>query len=156
MKTNVKTKYFFRNYTASLTPLSYADAYTFCSGILYQCQQLHRLAREVIAYNPSDLGLGLAIWKGEEPYQDVSYISANSNLDLFTALNNEKLKDCSNGDCSGRLVCTCRTYTTTLFYPKFSHDRLGNKMLMDLGKDFHMVNIMEGKLMVICNTILRV
>ena len=48
--------------------------------------------------------------------------------------------------------CVPRTCTIRLFLLKFSHDRLGNKMLMDLGKDFHMVNIMEGKQMVRCNT----
>ena len=77
-------------------------------------------------YNSSDLGLGLAIWKGEEPYQDVSYISANSGLDLFTALNNELLKDCSNGDCSGKLVYTNNIHNQNILL-KSSYDRFGSK-----------------------------
>ena len=50
------------------------------------------------------LGLGLAFWRGEDRYKDASYISAHYDAGLYTALNNEKQKDCSDGGCSGKLV----------------------------------------------------
>ena len=50
------------------------------------------------------LGLGLAFWRGEDRYKDVSYISASYGTELYTALNNEQQKNCSDGGCSGKLV----------------------------------------------------
>ena len=50
------------------------------------------------------LGLGLAFWRGEDRYKDVSYISASYDIGLYTALNNEQQKECSDGSCSGKLV----------------------------------------------------
>ena len=50
------------------------------------------------------LGLGLAFWRGENRYKDVSYISASYGTELYTALNNEQQKNCSDGGCSGKLV----------------------------------------------------
>ena len=49
-------------------------------------------------------GLGLAFWRGENRYKDVSYISASYGTELYTALNNEQQKNCSDGGCSGKLV----------------------------------------------------
>ena len=66
----------------------YDDAYNFCN----------------------DRGLGLAVWKSAEAYEDIKYMT-KSNLnkaEVYTALNNENEEDCNtddgNTDCDGKLI----------------------------------------------------
>ena len=56
----------------------------------------------------NDRGLGLAVWKSAEAYEDVKYIASHNGAEVYTALNNENEEDCNTDDgktqCDGKLI----------------------------------------------------
>ena len=53
-----------------------------------------------------DSGLGLAVWKTGDQYEDIKFIASHTNESLFTALHNPNNSACNNDDmsCDGILV----------------------------------------------------
>ena len=70
------------------------------------------------------MGLGLALWKGVERYEDVKFIANNLNRQLITALNNADGNDC-NGfydsitSCDAQLV---KMNTSTIVNPVSTYE----------------------------------
>ena len=66
------------------------------------------------AYNfCNDRGLGLAVWKSPEAYEDIKYIAKHCPFEkdatVYTALNNENEEACNTDhhgktDCDGKLI----------------------------------------------------
>ena len=55
---------------------------------------------------PAGQGMGLAIWRTEESYNDIQYIVKEINEDVYTALTNPKEYECKDETCTGKLVNT--------------------------------------------------
>lgn len=83
----------YRSYLVSNTYLRstiYDDSYNFCN----------------------DRGLGLAVWKSAEAYEDIKYIARHGPFEqhstVYTALNNENEEVCNTDDgktqCDGKLI----------------------------------------------------
>ena len=53
-----------------------------------------------------DSGLGLAMWKTGDQYEDIKFLVSHTNENLFTALHNPDNNECNNDDksCDGILV----------------------------------------------------
>ena len=71
---------------------------------------------EVVARNLAletlDKGLGLAMWKTGEAYEDIKFLAHHINKHLFTALHNLNGIECNNADksCDGKLVNMRESY----------------------------------------------
>ena len=84
------------SYDSYLRSVVHDDAYNFCN----------------------DRGLGLAVWKSAEAYEDIKYLANNvpwkehsyvGYADFYTALNNENEEACNTDhhgktDCDGKLI----------------------------------------------------
>ena len=77
---------YFRSYKVSPNTLDYDEAYAYCQGF----------------------GLGLAIWKDVESYEDIKHLSSvisTSGNGVYTALNNADDHTCTDGaSCDGYLM----------------------------------------------------
>lgn len=54
----------------------------------------------------TDKGLGLALWKTGDAYEDIKFLAHHTNEKLYTALNNVNGNECNNDDksCDGKMV----------------------------------------------------
>ena len=75
--------------------MSQDDGYAYCSSKLICYVECCIYRSDIQITSATGLGLGLALWKGAERYEDVKYIANNLNEQLITALNNDDLNDCS-------------------------------------------------------------
>ena len=65
------------------------------------CKKRHH---EALAYCKSK-GLGLAVWRTEEEYQDMRFLAETFDESVFTALSNSLRRDChSVEECDSQLV----------------------------------------------------
>ena len=72
--------------------------WTFKSDLMKQCL--------TILLYISDKGLGLALWKTGDAYEDIKFLAHHINENLFTALHNVNFIECNNDDksCDEKLV----------------------------------------------------
>ena len=65
-----------------------------------------KIALENLAHCIPDRGLGLAMWKTGDQYEDIKFLARHISANLFTALHNPDKLECNNDDksCDGILV----------------------------------------------------
>ena len=90
------------------------------------------------------LGLGLAMWKGTEAYEDVKYISSTSNKEFYTALNNDDKQTCVDWDCTAKLVMKSTENLYVKSHTEILVHRFGNRLKLVQRKDFTSSIHMEG------------
>ena len=82
-----------------------------------------KIALENLVHCIPDSGLGLAMWKTGDQYEDIKFLASHTNENLFTALSNPDKLACNNDDmsCDGVLVNKTNFISVVLcdLYPLF-------------------------------------
>ena len=125
--------------------MSRKDGWTHCSSrSICSCVATHSTI-----YCSPGLGLGLALWKGADGYEDVKSLAYYLNKSLVSALTNNKKVECnglynSTTSCDAQLVRFINIFPSSCFY-YLTYFRVGNKENMAQRKYLPIVKHMEGK-----------